>query len=151
MTSMRHVRARVATVALVGTLAGCGGVATIPSSALSPAMSQMQLAGAPIADAKCPSFKGVSVKPCAVKLTAGKPEVKVTTKGPKGGAFTLSDTGCVTRLIATIKGKHGTYTVKAGAHGRGQCVATFIDYSSAGKRFGAAKVIIVNNVDKVHK
>ena len=151
MTSMRHVRARVATVALVGTLAGCGGVATIPSSALSPAMSQMQLAGAPIADEKCPIDKGVSLKPCAVKLMAARPDVVVTTKGPAGGKFTVSDTGCETRMIATIKGSANAYKITAGTHGKGECVATFIDYDSAHKRLGAAKEIIVNGVDKRNK
>jgi hypothetical protein len=111
----------------------------------------MQPAGTAVSHAKCPSDKGVSVKPCAVKLTAGKPARTVTTKGPKGGTFTLNDTGCTTRLIATIKGSANTYKVTAGAHGKGQCVATFIDYNSGSKRLGAAKLIIVNGVDKVHK
>jgi len=150
----RCVREAVATLALLGTLAGCGGAATLPSmrsSTLVPATSQMGPAAAPVSDAKCPSDKGVSVKPCVIKLTAGKPARTVTTKGPKGGTFTVNDTGCTTRLIATIKGSANTYKVTAGAHGKGQCVATFVDYNSASKRLGAAKLIIVNGVDKVHR
>jgi glycerate-2-kinase len=108
----------------------------------------MQPARAPIADGKCPSEKGVSAKPCLVKLSGGTPEVTVKTTGPKGGKFTVHDSECTARLIATIKGKRGTYKVKAGTHGRGQCVATFVDYSSKRKRLGAAKVIILNDVDE---
>ncbi len=151
MTGVKHIYARLVTLVVVGTLVGCGGVATAPSNALLPAISKVQWVGAPIASTKCPSDKGVSVKPCAVKLTAGEPDVKVTTNGPKGGAFTINDTGCATRLVATIKGKRDIYTVKAGANDRGQCVATFIDYTSTGKRLGAAKLIIVNKVDRLHK
>jgi hypothetical protein len=143
-TGTRYIRGPIATLTLAGTIAGC-------STSLPSATSQMQPAGAPVSDAKCPSEKGVSVKPCAVKLTAGKPARTVTTKGHKGGTFTVSDTGCTTRLIATIKGSANTYKVTAGAHGKGQCVATFIDYNSANKRLGAAKLIIVNDVDKAHK
>ncbi|HLY02050.1 MAG TPA: hypothetical protein VKR56_06070 [Candidatus Cybelea sp.] len=88
------------------------------------------------------------MSPCAVTLTAGKRAVTVTTKGPKGGHFTVRDTGCTSRLIATIKRLHSSYDIIAGAHGRGQCVASFIDYGSSKKRLGAAKVIIVNDVDK---
>ncbi len=90
------------------------------------------------------------MNPCAVTLTAAKREATVTTKGPKGGTFTVIDTGCKTRLIATIKRVGNTYHISAGAHGKGECVATFVDFSHAKKRLGAAKVIIVNEVDKVH-
>jgi hypothetical protein len=130
---------------------GCGGVATAPSTpanALLPTTSQMKPPAGPIAETKCPSEKGVSVKPCAVKLTAAKPAVTVKTKGPKGGTFTVMDPGCTTRMVATITGSENTYKVAAGSLGRGQCVATFVDYNSESKRLGAAKVIIVNDVDK---
>ncbi|HEY1883108.1 MAG TPA: hypothetical protein VGG51_08710 [Candidatus Cybelea sp.] len=145
---MKDIRGAIASLAVAGTLVGCGGgAATAPSNALLPA-SQMRPERAPVIDQRCPSEKGVSAKPCVVKLSAGTPEVTVTTAGPKGGKFTFHDSKCTSRLIATIKGKRGSYKVKAGTHGRGQCVATFVDYSAAGKRLGAAKVIILNNVDE---
>jgi hypothetical protein len=116
-------------------------------------VSQLQPDGAPVADAKCPTQKEITMKPCVAKLNAAKPAVTVTARGPKGGAFTVNDTGCTTRMIATIKvvkGSPDTYKISAGSHGRGQCVATFVDFTSGGKRLGAGKVIIVNNVDKKH-
>jgi hypothetical protein len=151
MTGVKHARGSIATLAFVATLAGCGGAASAPftaSNALASAGSQMQL-GALVSDTKCPSDKGVSVNPCAVTLTAAKRAVTATTKGPKGGTFTVDDKGCQARLIATIKRLGHTYHIGAGAHGKGQCVATFVDYSPAKKRLGAAKLIIVNDVDKV--
>lgn len=148
MTRMKNIRGAIATLAAAGTLVGCGGAAAAPSNALAPATSPMQRERAPIANQKCPSEKGVFATPCVAKLSAGTPEVTVTTIGPKGGKFSVHDSECSSRLIATVKGKHGTYKVRAGTHGRGQCVATFVDFSSAGKRLGAAKVIILNNVDE---
>jgi hypothetical protein len=147
MTGVKLMRGPIAMLAFAGTLAGCGGVATTPSNALLP-VTQMRPAGAPVGDFGCPSDKGVSVKPCAVRLTAAKTEVTVTTKGPVGGTFTISAMGCKTRMIAKVKASAGAYKISAGTRGKGQCVATFIDYDSAKKRLGAAKVIIVNSVEK---
>ncbi len=152
MTFMINLRGALATLAVAGTLAGCGGAATpslTPSNVLLSSSRNLQPAGL-IADKRrrCPSEKGVSVKPCAIKLTVAKPSKKVTTKGPDGGTFTVSDAGCTSRQIATIAGSGNRYTITAGSHGKGQCVATFIDYNSSGKRLGAAKVIVVNKVDE---
>lgn len=154
MTRMNCVRGWIATLAFVGALVGCGRVAmapSTPSNSLLPAASQMQPSGAPVPGVVCPRQKGITAKPCVVRLTAKKATVTVTTGGPKGGKFTVRDTGCTTRLIATVKGKDNTYEVKAGSHGRGQCVVNFVDYGAGSKRLGTAKVIILNNVDATRK
>jgi hypothetical protein len=87
------------------------------------------------------------VKPCSIELSAKKPSASVTTKGPQGGTFTVKDPGCETRGIATISGSGNTYTVTIGTKG-GLCVATFVDDNQAGKRIGAAKLIIVYETKK---
>ncbi len=152
MPCIINLRATLVTLAVAGALAGCGGAATTPltpSNALLQTTSQKQAAG--VIDDKrrrCASEKGVSVKPCSVSLTVAKPSKTVKTKGPDGGTFTVNDAGCTSRLIATVAGSGNVYTITAGSHGKGQCVATFIDYDTSGKRLGAAKVIIVNKVDE---
>jgi len=145
MTGIKRLIRPITTLAVAGTLAGCG--ASLPPAT---ATSQVQQAGAPIAD-KCPSDKGVSVKPCAVDLTPKKTSTSVTVKGPKGSTFTVKDPGCTSRGVATVSGSGNTYLISAGTK-LGQCVVTFVDYGQGSKRIGAAKAIILNNtVKRKHK
>jgi hypothetical protein len=140
MTGIKRFVQPIVILAAAGALAGCAA-ASLPS-----ATSQVQPAGVPIAD-KCTSDNGISVKPCAVQLTAKKTSTTVTTKGPKGGTFSVKDPACTTRGVATVSGSGDTYTISAGTK-HGQCIATFVDYDSGGKRLGAAKLIIVNQTRK---
>jgi len=91
--------------------------------------------------ATCKSDHGVRVVPCDVDLTENQPNVKVTTKGPKGGTFTLNDTQCTSKDIAEIDGGNDHYVVSAGSI-PGICTATFTDKEHSGKIIGIAKLKI---------
>jgi hypothetical protein len=147
MTGIKRLLVPIAILLVAGTLTACGSSVSIPS-ATTPLQASDDLTAAK--KGSCPPDKGVSVKPCAVELTAKKSTVTVTTKGPSGGTFTVKDTGCATRLVATVSGSGDSYSISAGTK-QGECVVTFVDYSSGNKRLGAAKVIVINSIPKKHK
>jgi hypothetical protein len=136
-----------AAIAVAGVLAGCAGGSSVPpagSSAVPQGVSQTQRTDISTA-AKCKSDHGVSVKPCTVTLTTSKPVVTVTTKGPTGGTFTVKDTKCSAKGIATVEGTGNTYTVTAGLT-KGKCKAVFTDKDTKGKKIGKATLDITNQV-----
>lgn len=126
-------------------LAGCSGS---PGSQLPSGTSPVQVQGnaVPILEMskKCSASHGVSVHPCSVKLSLKSPTATVTTKGPKSGSFTVSDTKCTDNGVATVSGSGNTYLVTAGAN-KGTCTAKFMDKKANGERIGTAKLSITNN------
>jgi hypothetical protein len=138
MAGFTRFIASVATLAIAGMLAGCSGALPTASS------QQAQTAGAPIAQRmKCPPDNGVSVRPCAVRLTASETSATVKTRGPKGGTFSVRDNHCTTKNIVTVTGSGNSWTITAGAS-TGHCTVNFIDRDFNGKKLGIATVDAAN-------
>jgi hypothetical protein len=139
MAGFTRFTACVTTLAVAAMLAACAG-------ALPSAFSQQQLApaGAPIAQRmKCPHDNGVSVHPCAVRLTASTTSAKVKPKGPKGSYFSVRDNHCSSNDIVTVAGSGTLWTITAGT-GKGHCTVNFIDRDFDGRKIGIATVDVAN-------
>ncbi|MGC9991081.1 MAG: hypothetical protein ABSD52_01620 [Candidatus Cybelea sp.] len=140
MASFTRFIASVATLAIATMLAGCAGA--LPSAFSQ--QQQLQPAGAPIAQRmKCPPDNGVSVRPCAVRLTASKTSATVKTRGPRHSHFAVRDNHCTTKDIVSVAGSGDLWTITAGT-GKGHCTVNFIDRDFNGKKLGIATVDVAN-------
>jgi len=138
LDSGRHELSVGLVVVLASFFAGCTPGLMSPSHLPAP---QLRPAADWLDPTACKSDHGVSVVPCHVDLTENQPNAKVTTKGPKGGTFTLDDTECTSKGIAEIEGGNDHYVVTAGSV-PGLCTATFTDKTHSGKIIGIAKLKI---------